>query len=635
MAVHVPLSLEAQLEARVLMMSTNNILSPANGKPIIVPSQDIVLGIYYLTLDKDNEPGEGMVISDVAEALHAIDNNVLTLHTKVQTRIRHITEDGTEEMRVVTTTPGRMLIEEILPRNSKVNFGLINRLLTKKEITGVIDEVYRHCGQKETVIFADRLMGLGFSHACRAGISFGKDDMQIPVSKDELVDETTKLAEEYERQYFDGLITQGEKYNKVIDAWSQCTDRVADEMMKVIEDVKIGDDGRQEGINSIYMMAHSGARGSAAQMKQLAGMRGLMAKPSGEIIETPIISNFKEGLSVLEYFNSTHGARKGLADTALKTANSGYLTRRLVDVAQDCVVVEEDCGTEKGVTVREVVEGSDIIATLSERLLGRTASKDVINPQTGEVLVAAGEMFDEATSLAAENCGVEQVLIRSVLTCETKGGICGKCYGRDLARGTPVNIGEAVGVIAAQSIGEPGTQLTMRTFHIGGTAQVAETSSVEASHEGTIKIENRNVVKNSKGLLVVMGRNSELILVDANNRERARHRLTYGTTLLVDEGQTVAKGDKLAQWDPFTTPVITELEGVVSYKDLVSGVSIAEQVDEATGITRKIVVDWKAQPKGTDLRPRITLRDKDGELLTLANGHEARYFLPVDAILSV
>ncbi|WP_025900191.1 DNA-directed RNA polymerase subunit beta' [Sneathiella glossodoripedis] len=636
MAVHVPLSLEAQLEARVLMMSTNNILSPASGKPIIVPSQDIVLGIYYLTMNKDNEPGEGMLISDVAEAQHAMDHGVLTLHSKIKTKIRFVNENGEEENRLVETTPGRMLIEEILPRNSKVNFDLINRLLTKKEITAVIDEVYRHCGQKETVIFADRLMGLGFSHACRAGISFGKDDMQIPESKDKLVEETRLLAEEYERQYYDGLITQGEKYNKVIDAWSQCTDKVADEMMKVIEAVKVDSEtGRQEGINSIYMMAHSGARGSAAQMKQLAGMRGLMAKPSGEIIETPIISNFKEGLSVLEYFNSTHGARKGLADTALKTANSGYLTRRLVDVAQDCVVVEQDCGTERGVTVREVVEGSDVISPLSERLLGRTASFDVVNPQTGEVLVAAGEMFDEATSIAAEECGVEQVQIRSVLTCETKGGICGKCYGRDLARGTPVNMGEAVGVIAAQSIGEPGTQLTMRTFHIGGTASVAEVSSIEASHDATIKIENRNVVTNSKGLLVIMGRNSELVLVDENNRERARHRLSYGTTLLVDDGQKVAKGDKLAQWDPFTTPVITELEGVVGYKDLVSGVSIAEQADEATGITRKVVVDWKAQPKGSDLRPRITLRDEAGELLTLASGHEARYFLPVDAILSV
>ncbi|MBE7636744.1 DNA-directed RNA polymerase subunit beta' [Sneathiella sp. P13V-1] len=635
MAVHVPLSLEAQLEARVLMMSTNNILSPANGKPIIVPSQDIVLGIYYLTLDKDNEPGEGMVISDVAEALHAIDNNVLTLHTKVKTRIRHITEDGTEEMRVVTTTPGRMLIEEILPRNSKVNFDLINRLLTKKEITGVIDEVYRHCGQKETVIFADRLMGLGFAHACRAGISFGKDDMQVPETKDKLVEETRLLAEEYERQYYDGLITQGEKYNKVIDAWSQCTDRVADEMMNVIETVHKDENGRDKAVNSVYMMAHSGARGSAQQMKQLAGMRGLMAKPSGEIIETPIISNFKEGLSVLEYFNSTHGARKGLADTALKTANSGYLTRRLVDVAQDCVVVEVDCGTKRGVTVREIVEGSDVISPLGERLLGRTAVNDVVDPANGEVIVAAGDMFDEITSQLAEDRGVEQVLIRSVLTCETKGGICGACYGRDLARGTPVNIGEAVGVIAAQSIGEPGTQLTMRTFHIGGAASAGEVSSIEASHDATIKIDNRNVVKNSKGHLIVMGRNSELVLVDENNRERARHRLTYGTALMIDDGDKVAKGDKLAQWDPFTTPVITELEGVVNYKDLVSGTSIVEQVDEATGITRKIVVDWKAQPKGSDLRPRITLRDEAGELLTLASGHEARYFLPVDAILSV
>ncbi|MEX0583142.1 MAG: hypothetical protein WD185_05685, partial [Sneathiella sp.] len=402
-----------------------------------------------------------------------------------------------------------------------------------------------------------------------------------------------------------------------------------------IEAVEMDENNRQVGINSIYMMANSGARGSAAQMKQLAGMRGLMAKPSGEIIETPIISNFKEGLSVLEYFNSTHGARKGLADTALKTANSGYLTRRLVDVAQDCVVIVEDCGTEKGVTVREVVEGSDIIATLSDRLLGRTAAVDVVNPTTGEVIVAGGEMFDEASSLLAETSGVEQVLIRSVLTCETKGGICGKCYGRDLARGTPVNIGEAVGVIAAQSIGEPGTQLTMRTFHIGGTAQVAEVSSIDASHDGTIRLENRNVVVNSSGNPIVMGRNSELVLVDNNNRERARHRVAYGTRLLVDEGSKVKKGEKLAQWDPFTTPVITELEGTVSYKDLVGGVSMAEQVDEATGIARKIVVDWKAQPKGSDLRPRITLRGTDGELLTLPSGHEARYFLPVDAILSV
>jgi len=635
MAVHVPLSLEAQLEARVLMMSTNNILSPASGKPIIVPSQDIVLGIYYLTMDKANEPGEGMLISDMAEAQHAIDNKVITLHTKIKTKIRFVNDEGDDEYRLTETSPGRMLIEEILPRNSKVNFELINRLLTKKEITSVIDEVYRHCGQKETVIFADRLMGLGFAHACRAGISFGKDDMKIPVSKDKLVEDTRLLAEEYERQYYDGLITQGEKYNKVIDAWSQCTDKVADEMMKVIEAVEIGEDGRQVGINSIFMMANSGARGSAAQMKQLAGMRGLMAKPSGEIIETPIISNFKEGLSVLEYFNSTHGARKGLADTALKTANSGYLTRRLVDVAQDCVVVEYDCGTERGVTVREVVEGSDVISPLSERLLGRSASLDVVNPQTGEVLVAAGKMFDEVTSVTAEECGVEQVLIRSVLTCETKGGICGACYGRDLARGTPVNLGEAVGVIAAQSIGEPGTQLTMRTFHIGGTASVAEVSSIEASHDATIKIDNRNVVKNSKGFLVIMGRNSELVLVDENNRERARHRLTYGTMLLVDEGDKVAKGDKLASWDPFTTPVITELEGVANYKDLVPGVSMVEQADEATGISRKIVVDWKAQPKGSDLRPRVTLRDQAGELLTLASGHEARYFLPVDAILSI
>ena len=631
MAVHVPLSLEAQLEARVLMMSTNNILSPANGKPIIVPSQDIVLGLYYLTLEQQGAAGEGMAFADISEIQQALDNNAVTLHSKITARYHTVDAEGNSVQTRVETTPGRMLIAEILPRHPLVGFDLINRLLTKKEITQVIDVVYRHCGQKETVIFADRLMQLGFHNACKAGISFGKDDMVIPGAKEGLVNETKDLVKEYEQQYQDGLITQGEKYNKVVDAWAQCTDKVADEMMKIIS---ASDKGGAD-VNSIWMMAHSGARGSAAQMKQLAGMRGLMAKPSGEIIETPIISNFKEGLTVLEYFNSTHGARKGLADTALKTANSGYLTRRLVDVAQDCVILEDDCGTEDGITVREVVEGGEVVSPLSERILGRTASVDVIDPVTNDMLVKGGQVIDEETADLIEEVGIQSVLIRSVLTCETRGGVCGSCYGRDLARGTPVNVGEAIGVIAAQSIGEPGTQLTMRTFHIGGTAQVAEQSSIEAAYAGTVKIENRNVVADSSGRLIVMSRNCEMVVTDDKGRERARHRLPYGARLVADDGAAVDKGSKLVEWDPYTRPIISERDGFVNYRDLTEGVSMREVVDEATGIANKVVIDWRQQPKGSELRPRITLRDKDGEVVNLPNGLEARYFLPPEAVLSV
>ncbi len=631
MAVHVPLSLEAQLEARVLMMSTNNILSPANGKPIIVPSQDIVLGLYYMTMERENEPGEGMIFADVGEIQQALDAGVISIHAKIKARYQTVNVDGELETVRVDTTPGRMLLSEILPKHKKVPFGLINQLLTKKEITTVIDEVYRHCGQKETVIFADRMMGLGFRNACRAGISFGKDDLIIPESKVALVNETEEKVKEYEQQYLDGLITQGEKYNKVVDAWSHCTDRVADEMMKEISKVEVG-----TPINSVYMMAHSGARGSAAQMKQLAGMRGLMAKPSGEIIETPIISNFKEGLTVLEYFNSTHGARKGLADTALKTANSGYLTRRLVDVAQDCIIVEEDCGTDQAITVAPVVEGGDVVAPLSERVLGRTAAEDVINPVTGDVIVKRNEIIEEIHCVQIEEGEVESVRIRSVLTCELTSGVCAKCYGRDLARGTPVNIGEAVGVMAAQSIGEPGTQLTMRTFHIGGAAQrSSERSYIESVTDAKVKLVNCTTVKNSRGVLIVMSRNAELILVDTKGRERAKHRIPYGSQLMVKDGAKVSRGDKLAEWDPYTLPVITEREGVATFVDLVDGISLTERTDEATGISYKVVTDWKSQPKGSDLRPRITLRDKKGEVVTLDSGHEARYFLSVDSILSV
>ena len=631
MAVHVPLSLEAQLEARVLMMSTNNILSPANGKPIIVPSQDIVLGIYFLTTEITGGPGEGMAFADVAEIELALETGAIALHSKIRARYDTVNENGEPVTRLVETTAGRMMIANIFPCDPNVPFDLINRLLTKKEISQIIDEIYRHCGQKDTVIFADKLMELGFRHACLAGISFGKDDMVVPESKEILVDETRDLVKEYEQQYQDGLITQGEKYNKVVDAWAQCTDKVADEMMNMISSM-----GQDDGnINSIWMMAHSGARGSAAQMKQLAGMRGLMAKPSGEIIETPIISNFKEGLSVLEYFNSTHGARKGLADTALKTANSGYLTRRLVDVAQDCTIVEDDCGTDVGITIKEVIEGGDVVSSLSERVLGRTAAVDVIDPVTDNVLIPGGTVIEEVEAEILEQAGVQSLLIRSVLTCESQAGVCGKCYGRDLARGTSVNVGEAIGVIAAQSIGEPGTQLTMRTFHIGGTAQVANQSSIEASYDSTARIENRDVLTDSTDRLVAMGRAMELLLLDANDRERARYRIPYGARLMVDDGDEVVKGDKLAEWDPYTRPIMTERDGVVNYRDLVEATTMREETDEATGISYWVVVDHRGGKKDTELRPRITLRDKKGEVVMLPNDTEARYFLPPDAILSV
>ena len=631
MAVHVPLSLEAQLEARVLMMSTNNILSPANGKPIIVPSQDIILGLYYLSLEREGQAGEGLVFADIAEVEHALQAGAVTLHSKVKARIHTVDENGDAIIKRVDVTPGRLKLFQILPRNKMVPFDSINRVLTKKEVSNVIDVVYRHCGQKDTVIFADRLMDLGFRHACMAGISFGKDDLVIPGAKNGLVDEANTQVKDFEQQYLDGLITQGEKYNKVVDVWSRCTDKVAEEMMNGISS---GEDGAST--NAVWMMAHSGARGSPAQIKQLAGMRGLMAKPSGEIIETPIISNFKEGLNVLEYFNSTHGARKGLADTALKTANSGYLTRRLVDVAQDCIITEEDCGTVLGLTVSAVIEGGDVIDSLGDRVLGRTAAEDVKHPITEEVIAPAGEIIDEVVAENIENAGIDTVLIRSVLTCETKVGACASCYGRDLARGTRVNVGEAVGVIAAQSIGEPGTQLTMRTFHIGGAAQRgAEQSSVEATMAGTIKVENRNVVENSDQILIVMNRTTEIVLLDEGGRERARHRVPYGSRLLVDDGVVVEPGQVLSEWDPYTIPIITEKEGTANYMDLVDGMSMNEVMDEATGIASRVVVDWKQQPKGGDLRPRITLRDEAGDVIQLANGLEARYFLSVGAVLSV
>ena len=636
MAVHVPLSLEAQLEARVLMMSTNNILHPANGSPIIVPSQDIVLGLYYVTIEKQNEPGEGMIFSSVAEIEHALAARAVTLHAKVKARYTTKDAEGNPLTHVVDTTPGRMLVGELLPKHPNVPFDLVNRLLTKRDISKRIDVVYRHCGQKETVIFCDQIMALGFRQAFRAGISFGKDDMVIPEEKAKLVEETRSLTTEYEQQYIDGLITQGEKYNKVVDAWAKCTDRVADVMMQKISAVQVdAETKREKPINSIYMMAHSGARGSPAQMKQLAGMRGLMAKPSGEIIETPIISNFKEGLTVLEYFNSTHGARKGLADTALKTANSGYLTRRLVDVAQDSIITEEDCGTAGGITVQAVIEAGDVIVSLGTRVLGRTTAEDVKDPATDKVIIKKNHLIDEADVDIIEEANIQSIRIRSVLTCEAANGVCAACYGRDLARGTPVNMGEAVGVIAAQSIGEPGTQLTMRTFHIGGTAQVVDSSFIESNHPGTIKIINRNVVRDSNGVLVVMGRNVQVQVIDEHGGERASHKLTYGSRLKVDDGSVITRGERIAEWDPYTMPILTEVNGTVEFEDLVDGVSIREVADEATGISSRVVVDWRASPRGSELRPAVIVKDAKGKILKLASGNDARYLLSVDAILSV
>ncbi len=631
MAVHVPLSIESQLESRVLMMATNNILSPANGKPIIVPTQDIVLGLYYLSLALDKQKGEGMIFRGAGEITHALAEGVLSLHAKIKCRYHTVNEKNEPITIIVESTPGRILLSELLPRHPEVPFSLLNQILTKKEVSNLIDVVFRHCGQKETVIFADRMMKLGFKYACIAGISFGKDDLVIPEAKSKLVETANNKVKEFEQQYQDGLITKGEKYNKVVDIWSKCTDDVADAMMKGISDVSTGN------LNAVYMMAHSGARGSAAQIRQLAGMRGLMAKPSGEIIETPIISNFKEGLSVLEYFNSTHGARKGLADTALKTANSGYLTRRLVDVAQDAIITQEDCGTKEGMRMRSVMSGADVIVTLAERILGRTAAVNIVNPATNKPIVKAGELIDEVKADQVQEAGVDEVKVRSVLSCEgDNNGICGKCYGRDLARGTTVNIGEAIGVMAAQSIGEPGTQLTMRTFHIGGAAQRgAERSNVEANMEATVEIRNKNIVKNSSGVSIIMSRNTELVLKDKKGVDKATHRIPYGARLLVDDGAKVKAGQKMAEWDPYTLPVLTEKDGTANFFDLVEGVSVTEKMDEATGISSKRVIDWRSQPKGSDLKPRITLHDSKGKIITLANGLPANYYLSVDTVLSI
>ena len=636
MAVHIPLSLEAQLEARVLMMSTNNVLSPANGKPIIVPSQDMVLGLYYLSLERKGLIGEGKTFASIEEVEHALEQGIVDLHSKIIARISQIDEQGLTIHKRFETTPGRLRIGSLLPKNHKAPFEIVNRLLRKKEVGEVIDTVYRHCGQKESVIFCDQIMQLGFKEAFRAGISFGKDDIVIPEKKWSLVENTRSQVKDFERQYMDGLITQGEKYNKVVDAWSICSDSVADAMMKEISAVQPDQLSEDKELNSVYMMSHSGARGSPAQMKQLGGMRGLMAKPSGEIIETPIISNFKEGLTVLEYFNSTHGARKGLADTALKTANSGYLTRRLVDVAQDCIIREEDCGTENFIQVSAVINDGEVVASLSERILGRVSADDIISPTDQSVIVKKGVIIDERMADFIDNLSIQSVKIRSALTCEAEDGICAQCYGRDLARGTRVNPGEAVGIIAAQSIGEPGTQLTMRTFHIGGIAQGGSQSFIESSHSGKIKLLNPKLIQNSSKENIVMGRNMEIVIQDDKGIELSSHKVSFGSKIYIKDGEDIKSGQKLFEWDPYTLPIIAENNGIAKFIDLVAGVSLREETDDATGIAQRIVSDWRSAPKGNELKPEIIIVDlENGAPLKRENGNPERHSMSVEAILSV
>ena len=633
MAVHIPLSLEAQLEARVLMMSTNNILSPSNGKPIIVPSQDMILGIYYLSQPPIQTKNVDGYFVNSSEIEHALETGQIKVHSRIISRFETIDEKGNKKFEKYTSTAGRFLLANILPKNTNIKFSLIDRLLPKKIVSEIIDSVFRFTGQKSTVIFCDNLKDIGFKHAFKAGISFGKDDLIIPENKEQLIEETKKLISEYENQYSEGLITRGEKYNKVVDAWSKCTDRVAVEMMKRISATETTKDGIK--INSVFMMADSGARGSAAQMKQLAGMRGLIAKPSGEIIESPITSNFKEGLTALEYFNSTHGARKGLADTALKTANSGYLTRRLCDVAQDLTITKIACDKPGFLKLSEIIEGGNVIVSLSERSLGRVTANDIKNPINGEVILNKNKMIDEAVCEKIDAAGVKSINVYSVITCSSKEGVCATCYGRDLSRGKIVHIGEAIGMISAQSIGEPGTQLTMRTFHVGGTAQIKQESQIVSKSEGTLKIINTNLIEDSKKNLVVMGRNTQLSIEDDNGLQIAIYKVPYGSKLFFQNGDKIKKNAKICEWDPYTTPVIAEKSGTAGFVDLIDGVSLQETTDDATGISSKSVVDWRSQSKNTDLKPRITLRDEKGNVIKKADDNEARYYLVPDSILSI
>ena len=622
MAVHVPLSIEAQAEARILMMSTNNILSPANGKPIIIPTQDIVLGIYYMTRERPYVKGEGKVFSNPDEVRIAYDAHEVDLHARIKVRL-----DG----ELVETTVGRVLLKEILPE--EIPFRLINKVMKKSELANLIDYCYRYGGEKKTVLLSDRLKGLGYHYATLAGISISIDDMLIPSNKGELLQEAQQEIERIQEQYTEGLITDGERYNKVIDIWAQVTENIAGVMLKELGSEEVmapsGEKQTTESLNPIYIMADSGARGSAQQVRQLAGMRGLMAKPSGEIIETPITANFREGLTVLQYFISTHGARKGLADTALKTANAGYLTRRLVDVAQDVVIRENDCGTLDGIEVESLVEGGEIIESMKERILGRVALEEIRDPFSSEVIVKGNEEIDETLADRIEDIGIDKVKIRSVLTCKLKQGVCALCYGRNLARGKLVNVGEAIGIIAAQSIGEPGTQLTMRTFHIGGTAsRRAEQTTLECRIDGRVKFINLKSVKNREGNLIVMNRNGEIAILDKNGRERRRYSVIYGAKLKVKEGQKVKEGEILAEWDPYSIPVLTEVSGRVKFGDIIEGATMQEQVDEYTGLSRKVITE----SKDVELRPRISIKDEKSKTMNLpGSASQARYLLPVGA----
>ena len=646
MAVHIPLSLEAQMEARTLMLSSNNILSPANGDPIIVPSQDVVLGLYYATRDAINARGEGTLFSDVSEVKRAYESGQVDLHARVTARIREVEVDvdghRSDKITRYETTVGRAILSEILPAG--LPFSVLNKTLKKKEISKLINGCFRRCGLKETVIFADKLLQSGFTLATRAGISICVDDMLVPTQKHAIIDAAEVEVKEIEKQYTSGLVTVGERYNKVVDIWGRAGDQVAKAMMDqlaVQETVdKSGKTVNQESFNSIYMMADSGARGSAAQIRQLAGMRGLMAKPDGSIIETPITSNFREGLNVLQYFISTHGARKGLADTALKTANSGYLTRRLVDVTQDLVVIEEDCGTELGFSMKALVEGGEVVEALRERILGRVLASDVIHPDTLDVVMAAGTLLDEDAVDLIDQLGVDEVRVRTPLNCETRYGLCAKCYGRDLGRGSLVNVGEAVGVIAAQSIGEPGTQLTMRTFHVGGAAsRSAAQSQVEAKSAGTLRFtQTVRYVTNPKSEKIVISRSGEVMITDDNGRERERHKIPYGATLLGDDGIHVKAGTVLATWDPHTRPIVTEYAGTVKFENVEEGATVAKQIDDVTGLSTLVVIDpkrgTKTQVKG--VRPQVKLLDESGhEVKIHGTEHSVTITFQVGSIITV
>ncbi|KRT56906.1 DNA-directed RNA polymerase subunit beta', partial [endosymbiont of Ridgeia piscesae] len=644
MAVHVPLSLEAQLEARSLMMATNNILSPANGDPIIVPSQDVVLGLYFMTRERVNAKGEGMAFADIEEAKRAYDAGQADLQARVKVRIREVEigEDGSrrEKYSIIDSTVGRAIVFEIVPDG--LPFSLVDQPMGKKAISNLINASYRRLGLKDTVVFADQLMYMGFRFATRAAVSFCANDMVVPEEKTEILARAEEEVKEIENQYISGLVTNGERYNKVVDIWSHTNDQVAKAMMAKLGKRKVtdheGNEVEQDSFNSVYMMADSGARGSAAQIRQLAGMRGLMAKPDGSIIETPITANFREGLDVLQYFISTHGARKGLADTALKTANSGYLTRRLVDVAQDMVVLEEDCGTEEGLVMQPIIEGGDVVEPLRERILGRVTAVDLYRPGSDELVCEAGTLLDEEWVDTLERVGIDQVVVRSAITCKARVGVCAQCYGRDLARGHRVNQGEAVGVIAAQSIGEPGTQLTMRTFHIGGAAsRSAAVNNIQVKTGGTVRLHNIKTVKHAAGHLVATSRSGELTVVDEVGRERERYKVPYGATLQVADESPVEGGQIVANWDPHTHPVITEVEGTLVFVDFVDGVTVQSQVDDVTGLSSLVVIDPKQRPAaGKDIRPMVKLVDAEGNDLNIAGTDiPAHYFLPSEAIVGV